>query len=123
MISYLWRALRLSQIVFKVGATTAAGFFADFAVGGGLVGFDFLDLFNCASSRGLNFQLAVVAYASSLRSQTYPAESRSLSGKPDAYPTSILRQMMTFNEGDLTQSEVIGVQCDSSQYYRRFSPR
>lgn len=47
MISYLCRALRLSQIVLNVGAAAAvAGFFADFAVGGGLVGLAFFGLFN-----------------------------------------------------------------------------
>lgn len=57
-ISYLCLAFRFSQIVLNVGAVTAfpaAGFLAvDFAVGGGFVGFDFLDLFNCNDSFGVN---------------------------------------------------------------------
>lgn len=55
MISYLCRALRLSQIVLNVGAA-AAGFFADFAVGGGLVGLAFFGLFNVKVSVKVSVQ-------------------------------------------------------------------
>ena len=63
MISYLWRALRLSQIVLKVGAAAlATGFFADFAVGGGLVGLAFCDLFKVNFSVNVPWRERCVAH-------------------------------------------------------------
>ncbi len=101
MISYLCRALRLSQIVLNVGAAAAvAGFFADFAVGGGLVGLAFFGLFNVKVS---------VKVSGKVSSGTTPFAD---SGRATRFlQLSIVRGLVSGDEGDLTQSDTIGVQC------------
>lgn len=100
-------ALRFSQIVLNVGATTAlpaAGFLAvdflavDLAVGGGLVGFAFFDLFNCCNS------------------------INGTSVKPTVFvSTVIVRVIGCYDEGDLTGTCMIGVQCAGELALRRSS--
>ncbi len=105
MISYLCRALRLSQIVLNVGAAAAvAGFFADFAVGGGLVGLAFFGLFNVKVSVKVSGKVS-----GKVSSGTTPFAD---SGRATRFlELSIVRGLVSGDEGDLTQSDTIGVQC------------